>query len=777
MEKEGHPYGFPFPPYEIQRGFMEGMHAALDSGSIAMLESPTGTGKTLSIICGALSWLQRNLYVRPQLSGPLPADPLEAHRVKLRREEEEDAMEEQMQHRRKLIKELARQNAGREDMASAGKKAKVAASLLQYEDEFVLRDKDSELQLSSDSEDESVARHRKSKESAFEKAVETTRVFYTSRTHSQLSQFCDELRKTNYFCKTPSVQSDEEMFERPQVWTTTLGSRAGLCVYEPVRSLATSGAVSDACQAKRESKGGCECNKAGKVKALAMECLGEGLVDMEEIYKRGQRRDACGYYATRAMMAQCDLIVLPYQMLLHEPTRRTLGLPLKDAVVIIDEAHNLIDTINSVHSATLSQDGLVAALGQLDAYRDRYELKLSHKNQVFVREVRSFLVGLKTLFEEAPSHDALKSVTEFLFDINCDNLNMFTLVAQIQESQIANKLRGFALAAQTQSSSMSTNAFYAVTHFMTCLTTRDGDGRILLSFERKQVEFLLLSPEQCFEKFARECKSIILAGGTLAPMDWLADQLLADATLKARVRTYSFDHVVSPDNVVLATLATGPSGLQFNYNFSKRGSDAMQNELFLALSNLRRLCPAGMVVFFPSYSYQNSFFEYCVKKANGKLQDKFGALFQQQQKTSAPSNVFERYSDAIERGGKAMIWSVVGGSLSEGINFSDNLARMVIMVGVPYPNPNDVVLKERTKRMGGNYIESLAARAVNQSIGRAIRHINDYACVLMLDHRYTQPGGIGASLPQWMLKSKVPGTDFGSAMGCVGKFFREKQAK
>ncbi|BAH93008.1 Os05g0219800, partial [Oryza sativa Japonica Group] len=50
---------FPFAPYPIQSEFMSFLYGALSSGpgALALLESPTGTGKTLSIICSALQWL------------------------------------------------------------------------------------------------------------------------------------------------------------------------------------------------------------------------------------------------------------------------------------------------------------------------------------------------------------------------------------------------------------------------------------------------------------------------------------------------------------------------------------------------------------------------------------------------------------------------------------------------------------------------------------------------------------------------------------------------
>lgn len=80
---------------------------------------------------------------------------------------------------------------------------------------------------------------------------------------------------------------------------------------------------------------------------------------------------------------------------------------------------------------------------------------------------------------------------------------------------------------------------------------------------------------------------------------------------------------------------------------------------------------------------------------------------------------------------------MVGGKLSEGLNFSDELARAVIVVGLPFANKNSPELQERMryaneidKRYGGKrhagakdaaseLYENMCMSAVNQSIGKA----------------------------------------------------------
>lgn len=53
---------------------------------------------------------------------------------------------------------------------------------------------------------------------------------------------------------------------------------------------------------------------------------------------------------------------------------------------------------------------------------------------------------------------------------------------------------------------------------------------------------------------------------------------------------------------------------------------------------------------------------------------------------------------------------------------------------------------------GQRFYEGLCLKAVNQCIGRAVRHRNDYATVILLDQRYSRTATKNA-LPDWIRRS------------------------
>lgn len=151
-------------------------------------------------------------------------------------------------------------------------------------------------------------------------------------------------------------------------------------------------------------------------------------------------------------------------------------------------------------------------------------------------------------------------------------------------------------------------------------------------------------------------------------------------------------------------------------------------------------------------------------------------------------SVLRSYSMAAKGNSGALLFSVVGGKMSEGINFGDDLGRCVVMVGLPFPNANSPELKEKMaylnetvkvetaggKRAGQVHYENLCMKAVNQSIGRAIRHKNDYAAILLLDHRYSRPD-IREQLPGWIKEHVRVAEKFGPTVAMTRNFFKSKQ--
>ena len=76
----GYDVDFPHNAYGVQLGFMEKVLRALDNRSNALLEAPTGSGKTLSLLCAALAWQRQQKLdlakgdVEKHLKGELDSD-------------------------------------------------------------------------------------------------------------------------------------------------------------------------------------------------------------------------------------------------------------------------------------------------------------------------------------------------------------------------------------------------------------------------------------------------------------------------------------------------------------------------------------------------------------------------------------------------------------------------------------------------------------------------------------------------------------------------------
>lgn len=70
--------------------------------------------------------------------------------------------------------------------------------------------------------------------------------------------------------------------------------------------------------------------------------------------------------------------------------------------------------------------------------------------------------------------------------------------------------------------------------------------------------------------------------------------------------------------------------------------------------------------------------------------------------------------------------------------------------------------------------QNLAFRAVNQSIGRALRHASDWAAIVLLDARYLQPAK-QRQLPEWLGKNVKDVEKFGGLVGGLAGFVKRRK--
>jgi chromosome transmission fidelity protein 1 len=95
---------------------------------------------------------------------------------------------------------------------------------------------------------------------------------------------------------------------------------------------------------------------------------------------------------------------------------------------------------------------------------------------------------------------------------------------------------------------------------------------------------------------------------------------------------------------------------------------------------------------------------------------------------------------------------------------------------------SDTQKKALAKAAGRQFYENACMRAVNQSIGRAIRHREDYATIILIDKRYTSTS-IQDKLPGWIKAGLVNidvtkgGGKFPALMKECGAFFRGKKVQ
>jgi chromosome transmission fidelity protein 1 len=110
-------------------------------------------------------------------------------------------------------------------------------------------------------------------------------------------------------------------------------------------------------------------------------------LDIEELASLSGRMKICGYYAARQAAPLADILITPYQSILSESARASLGISLLNKIIVFDEAHNLMESVAALNSAIVPYSSFYLGFSQIEAYLRKYESRLSPKNAKFLRDI------------------------------------------------------------------------------------------------------------------------------------------------------------------------------------------------------------------------------------------------------------------------------------------------------------------------------------------------------------------------------------------------------
>ncbi|KAI8137325.1 ATP-dependent RNA helicase chl1 [Fennellomyces sp. T-0311] len=788
-------FGFPYQPYTIQHDFMNALYDTLSQGKIGIFESPTGTGKSLSLICGSLRWLKDHEHAERASTQPTNDDQepdwVRAFQATNRAEQQRETLRKERRDVLKRRIQRAREQEASKTPVVLGdendrlkKRYKASQTKNTNDDEFLLdeytsddegakaKDENSNLskevrELLAKLETPKAEKRDEDEDDDFEEL----KIYYTSRTHSQLSQFIHEVHKTMY--------SDD-------IWTVPLGSRKNSCIHKDVKKLKSVQRINEAClDMQKQSSSATRCPYLPpKTERTQWNTFREHALakvrDIEDLVKVGEQMGICPYYGSRHALRPAQLVVLPYQHLLHASTRESLGISLKNSVVIIDEAHNLIETVTSIHTVSLSYSQVRMAISQLGAYLQKYKNRLLGKNIAYIRQIVHIVKAILKCLEPTPDKkDSVIGVNDFVHRLNIDHINMFKIQKYLQISRLAQKLNGFI--DKEQQSSVPT--LTQIEAFMLALTNPDKDGRIVINYsDDPEIKYMLLNPAEVFRPIVQDARSIILAGGTMEPITDFTNILLHDVP-SAQINRLSCGHIIPKTNMTVMSIDAGPTGKPLLFRYDSRQDEKLMDEVGQTIANLCNVIPDGVVCFFSSFAYLEQVYKRWSQSGNvlARLAKK-KKVFKEPRESNQVETTLRDYAMHIDQTGGALLLCVVNGKMSEGINFSDQLGRGVIMIGLPFANRGSVELQEKIKYAsekypdvadaGNEYYENLCMRGVNQSIGRAIRHKGDYAAIILLDQRYSH-SRIRNKLPGWIGNRIEQCDKFGTAMGNTARFFKQ----
>src|SRR5438094_288998 len=245
--------------------------------------------------------------------------------------------------------------------------------------------------------------------------------------------------------------------------------------------------------------------------------------------------------------------------------------------------------------------------------------------------------------------------------------------------------------------------------------------------------FRLLDPSVLSRAIFDGVHASILMSGTLFPAEMYAD-LLGISHTRRVLRTYT-----SPFPRENRLLLVSPNVTTL---FVKRGRE-MHDAIAREIGGIASVVPGNVAAFFPSYEL----LEEAHRRLRGIRLPKRILVERPEWSKTQRDGALEALRVARAESGGALLLGVQGGSLSEGVDYQDNLLAAVIVVGLPLSPPSvagDALRDYYARKFGfaKGHDYAVVYPAVNrllQAAGRAIRSERDRAAIVLLEGRILEP--------------------------------------
>jgi len=592
--------------------------------------------------------------------------------------------------------------------------------------------------------------------STLEYALENNKkIVYTTRTNAQQRQVIMELRAIRKKIKD----------ERERIFGVGIQGRSNMCTlarHNPEFTKGTSEELSKLCanekkKARYAKEGGGDqgciyyrnfLSEKEKVEDV-VGWVKENLPTVEEFVEYCEKKNLCPYEINRLLVRETQLVVVPYiyvfDLMIRNMLFDWLSVPEEDMILVVDEAHNLPDYIRDLFSAQLSSFMLNSCVFEAEKFGNPPIGDSRFSVSDFCKMLMEIIGNLRDTYVYGVLEDGLRREPTGKSDafipsheFDSEILSRFGITSKTLHDIIGDLIAyGEKIQEYRQKEGKLPRSYLhklgVFLDFWVNLEMEQYAKLVVDSSDGKnpRIEAFCLDPS-VGTGIIGEFHSSIHMSGTLEPLEEYRDSLgLSDMT---ELVGYSSPFPKENRKIFFVSDVTTKYD---EISKDEKIITRMQDHV----SNICNTFPKNTMVFFPSFNVMSMF-------KNSVNLDNINRGIYFEEREMSQSALMELVSDFKERGNQdgncATLFSVIGGRISEGMDFPAEQLELAVIVGIPYPKPT---ARQRGLQRyydlkfgkGWEYtVEAPTARKLLQSIGRLIRDEKDRGVAVILDRRATR---------------------------------------